>query len=408
MSMIYRDVIIIGGGASGIICAIKTAENNRNAKITIIEKQSKIGRKLMSTGNGRCNLTNRDLNIDKYHGSFKDNVDIVLEKYSAVKLIEEFKNYGLLTRTDIDGRVYPHSNHASTVLEVLLAKIQQYNIQIDCNVNVNSITKSNDCFTIKTNNSTYICDKLVISTGSKASPKLGSDTSGIKLLEKLDHKATELSPALCSIPVESKVIKSLKGIRATGKVALYDQNNIVYEEIGEIQFTETSLSGVCIFNLSSYLKGCNSPKIAISLLPDLSYNEILCILENKIKNCHRDSNVENIFTGIFQCKLSIAILKECNLYSSTKKISELSNKDIKTLANFVNNWNFKFIDNLSFDKAQVVAGGIKGNEINPYTMESKLVDNLYICGEAIDINGDCGGYNLHFAFASGLIAGENL
>lgn len=403
MSDFQRDIIIVGGGAAGILCAIKCAQLNKS--VTIIEKQNRLGRKLLSTGNGRCNLTNKNINSDMYHGSFKDYAQSIFDKYTTEVLIKTFNDFGLLTRTDVEGRVYPYSNHASSLLDVLMFQLDKFNIEVICNEFVQNIIK-NDKFCVKTLNNNYYCNKLVITTGSKANSKLGADDSGIKMLKKIGIKTISLSPALCPVPVNSKSLKIIKGLRSFGKVSLLDKNNVIYEEIGEIQFTEKALSGVCIFNLSSYIKDCKAPKIKISLLPQLSIENITAILKNKKQFINKNSEAVNLLIGIFHHKLSLAIIKECNL--NNKLIKDINDNDIIKISNFINNWVFVPTGDYNFDNAQVVAGGVSGEEINPKTMETYKIKNLYVCGEAIDINGDCGGYNLHFAFASGLIAGENI
>jgi len=402
----YRDIIIVGGGASGLVCAIKSAENNPKKKILILEKQSRVGRKLMSTGNGRCNLTNVNADKNYYHGTFSKYIDVIFEKYSAEKVIDFFEKNGLIIKTDSEGRVYPYSNHASSVLDVLRLKAEELNIEIMCEHNVTKVSKKGDTFSVLTENEKFSCKKLVMCTGSKASPKLGADASGIDLLKNLGHKIVPLSPALCAIPVDSPYLSALKGVRSTGKVSLYSSNKLIKEEYGEIQFTEKALSGICVFNLSSYLSKDKNYEIVVSLLPNLDDRELLYLLMERKKAMYNQMT-ENFLTGIFVKSLNISLLKECNI-KPTRKIGTLEYDELAKLALAINNRRFKVINKLSFDNAQVVSGGVKGDEISPETMESKLVKNLYICGEAVDIHGDCGGFNLQFAFASGLIAGENL
>lgn len=401
----FRDIIIIGGGASGIAAAIKSAEKNSNKKITIIEKQSKLARKLLSTGNGRCNFTNVNADKNNYHGTFANYVENVFDKYPPKVIIDEFKRFGLMAKVESEGRVYPVSNHASAVVDVLLYKLESLNIEIKLDTKIISVKKDKNKFIVKTDKGEYVAEKVVISTGSKAAKKLGADGSGLDLLRNLGHTVNPLKPALCPIPVTNKKLATLKGIRATGKVTLISNGKTIKSESGEIQFTENSLSGICVFNLATFLK--NNGKIIVSLLPKLDDNAVKNMINEHIK-IFKDRPIEDLFTGIFQKKLAVYILKECIKDSLSRKISTLNSKETDKLAYTVNHWKFEVKQPTDFDKAQVVSGGVSGKEINPNTMESKIIKGLYICGEAIDIDGDCGGYNLQFAFASGFLAGENL
>ncbi len=401
-----KDVIIIGGGASGLMCAITAKQKNKNISVAIIEKNDRVGKKLLSTGNGRCNLTNKHITPDNYCGSFKKQLKNTLNTYDTEYLLDTFKNLGLFTFCDNEGRYYPISKQASSVLDVLRFACERLGIEIYCKENIKSIKKSNNSFTIKTEGAEYTCKKLVIANGSKASPNLGGNSSCADYLKNLGHSFVPFSPALCPVKVKSDILKSLKGIRANVKTSLLDKNNnLIKSEIGEIQFTDSALSGICIFNLSLYSK--KDYKISVDLLPDKAFNDLIDIIYNNQK-LFADYEIENLFTGIFQKRITQAILKMSNIKDFSKLCKQLSSNEIKSIAKTVKNMCFSVIENSPFEQAQVALGGVKGTEIDEKTMKSKLVKNLYICGEAIDICGDCGGYNLHFAFTSGIIAGANL
>lgn len=401
-----KDVIIIGGGASGLMCAISAKQKNKNISVAIIEKNDRVGKKLLSTGNGRCNLTNKNITANNYCGSFKSQLKNILREYTPEYLLDTFNKLGLFTFCDNEGRYYPISKQASSVLDVLRFACERLGVEIFCKENIKSIKKSNNKFIVKTENNNFISEKLVIANGSKASPKLGGNSSCADYLKNFGHSFVPFSPALCPVKVKSDILKSLKGIRATAKTSLFDKNNnFVKSEIGEIQFTDSALSGICVFNLSLYTK--KDYRISVNLLPDNSLNKVIEIIERN-KKLFSNNEIDNLFTGIFQKRITQAILKMSNIKDFSKLCKDLSNSEIKTVANTVKNMFFTVIENSPFEQAQVALGGVKGKEIDEKTMQSKLVKNLYICGEAIDICGDCGGYNLHFAFASGIIAGENL
>ena len=401
-----KDVIIIGGGASGLMCAISAKKNNKNISVAIIEKNDRVGKKLLSTGNGRCNLTNKNITLENYCGSFKNQLGKIISEYNTNRLLSYFEELGLMTFCDNDGRYYPVSKQATSVLDVLRFACERLGVEIFCKENIKSIKKTNNRFVIKTDNSDFVCEKLVIANGSKASPKLGGNSSCTDYLKNFGHTFVPFSPALCPVKVNSDILKSLKGIRATAKTSLFDKNNkLIKTEKGEIQFTESALSGICIFNLSLYT--AKNYIISVDLLPDHSFNEVIDIISgNKI--LFADCELENIFTGIFQKRITQAILKMSNIREFSKSCKNLSNQEIKAIAGTVKNMCFTVTENSPFEQAQVALGGVKGNEIDEKTMQSKLIKNLYVCGEAIDICGDCGGYNLHFAFSSGIIAGEHL
>lgn len=401
----YRDILIIGGGASGIAAAIKAAGKNPDKKITIIEKQNRLLRKLLSTGNGRCNFTNINANKNNYHGSFAKFSENVFSVYPPNKVISELESYGLISKIESEGRVYPVSNHASAVVDTLLYKLESLNVEVQYETKVISIKKDNNKFLIKTDKGDYIANKVVISTGSKAAKKLGAEASGLDLLRNLGHTVSALSPALCPVPVVNKKLTALKGIRATGKVTLISNGNMIKSELGEIQFTENDLSGICVFNLATFVKDADT--ISVSLLPELNDTEVKEMVK-KHTVILKNRPIEDLFTGVFQKKLGIYIIKEAIGDSLSREISTLNVNEINKLAYAVNHLTFKVKKPTDFDKAQVVKGGVLGNEIDPDSMESRKNKNLYICGEAIDIDGDCGGYNLQFAFASGFLAGDNL
>ncbi|MBQ7504109.1 MAG: aminoacetone oxidase family FAD-binding enzyme [Ruminococcus sp.] len=404
---VNKNIIIIGGGASGLFAAIKAKENNPQKDVAILEAQSRVGRKLLSSGNGRCNLTNTSCSKKYYHGSFRKFIDIVLGNCSVDRVIKEFMKLGLMTKVEDEGRVYPVSNHAGSVLDVLRFRLDALGVETICDTRVNDIHRQKKGFYITTNNVDYICDKLIVCAGSCASPKLGSDSSVIKILKELGHNVTPLSPALCPIKVKSELLSSLKGVRVEGKVSLLEGENIIKEEYGEIQFADNSLSGICVFNLSSEMKKARKPCIAIDLLPYSDKKYIINILL-KHKEIYNNINIENLFTGVFVKKLGMVILKQAQVLPFSRKISSITDDEIERIADVIKDWRFEAQKSNDFSHAQAVSGGIAGSEINPYSMESSIINNLYICGEAIDIDGDCGGFNLQFAFASGIIAGENV
>ncbi len=393
------DIIIIGGGASGLFCAAMLKKYKPNYSVAILEKQKTVGKKLLATGNGRCNLTNINISKNNYHGTFKPYVEDLLTDCSSQKIIDEFKELGLVTTIDSEGRVYPLSKHSATVLDVLLLGCISDKINIFTDTFVNDIKHTKDDFIVTCNNGDFTAKKIIISTGSKATPETGADDTILKTIIKLGHTITPLSPALCPVNVKAKSLFNLKGVRAQGNVSIVKSNKILKTESGEIQFTDKALSGICLFNLSRIANTTDDVHIMIDLLPEFTFNEVYDILKTNQKRLSDASSAEDLMIGIFQRKLSNALL----LSSSINKDIPIGSIDKKVLHNLtatIKGWKFEVKKSSDFTRAQIVAGGVKADEINHKTMESKKINNMFLIGEVVDCDGDCGGYNLHFAFAS--------
>ena len=399
------DAIIIGGGASGLMCAVTAKQNNPKLRIAVIEKNDRVGKKLLATGNGRCNLTNCSIDSLKYIGSFGKQSEHILKRYDTAQLLYRFGKLGLLTFADSEGRCYPLSRQASSVLDVLRYACERCGADIFCGENINSIKNSGGKFEVVTRENRFSASKLVIACGSKAAPKLGGTASAADYLKNLGHQIIPFSPALCPLKTDSGLIKSLKGIRAAANVSLIRSNRQIKSEHGEVQFTDGALSGICIFNLSLYAQ--NGDIITLDLLPDISEEELFKLLL-RYQKLFAQRGVEDLFTGILQKRLALAILKASGIRDFSADCRSIGREQLLRAANTVKAFSFNVTDRGGFEQAQCAAGGVRGSEIDETTMQSKVRKNLYVCGEAIDICGECGGYNLHFAFASGILAGEQL
>ncbi len=403
------DICIIGGGAAGLFCAINIKSNKPDLSVAILERQKDIGKKLLATGNGRCNLTNINAIESMYHGTFKKAATELLSTCPPQLITELFKDLGLITTCDSEGRVYPYSKHSASVLDCLRLNCVSLGAEIICECNIIDIKKKNNDFLLKSSdNKIFNCKKLIVASGSKATPETGADDSILHTIaSEFNHSITPLFPALCPIIVRSKVIRQLKGVRANGSAAVYINGKEIKKEYGEIQFTDKALSGICLFNLSRIVNTNTSSLIKLSLLPHMSEYEITEFLYNKTRSNFKNSPAENLLCGIFQKKLSSVLLNEVSI-DKKRELGSITKEEIRKLANLINNWEFQTIPSNDFTRAQVVAGGINGNEIDSETMESKIINNLFIIGEATDCDGDCGGLNLQFAFASGYCAAMEL
>lgn len=407
MENIYTDAAVIGGGASGLICACTAAKKlNGKGTVTLIEKNPRTGKKILVTGNGRCNLTNINSSEKNYLGSFKKSVSSVLSDISPKDLLDYFYTLGLVTTTDSEGRVYPLSKQASSVLDVLRNECKRQNVKELCDCEIDDIKINKNSFLLIGGEKRITAKKVVIATGGKTTDKLGCDGKMLKILKNLGHTVTPLSPALTYIKVDSSLPKSLKGIRASCSTKLISNGKNIMQTNGELQFSEKGLSGICMFDLSCLVNEKENQEISVNFIPDNSFSDNLNMLMYRISN-QKAEPCENLFTGLFHKNLAHAVLKTSGI-SLTKTIGDLCSAQIKTLCKNITDMRFKVVGKGGFENAQVTLGGIVGEQINEHTMESKVVKNLYICGEAVDIAGFCGGYNLQFAFASGILAGRNI
>ncbi len=419
--MINSDITILGGGASGIIAAISAAYNlkdsNKPYNITILEKNNQIGKKILMTGNGKCNLTNTKISPKNYNLSSRSFIEDILNKYPSEFIINLFNNFGLLTRMDSTGRVYPYSNQASSVLDVLINELSKLNVNIICNFDTISIKKEKNKFYIESSDLIVSSNKLIISCGGKSAPTSTLCTDAYKHLKSFSHTISPLLPALVPIKTNSGYEKNLKGIRSQSKINVIADENLIHTEYGEIQFTDSGLSGICIFQISyligEFLKFHTINKtpvkkvfISIDFMPEFSTSDIINLLRNIIKNSPGNT-INNLLIGLLNKKLGQVILNKSKIYDLSKKYHELSDKQLKNISQTIKNFTFVPIELFPFKNSQVTSGGAILKEFNPLTLESKKVSGLYACGEILDVNGDCGGYNLHWAWVSGFIAGKS-
>ena len=394
---------IIGGGASGMAAALAAAEN-KNVQVLLFERQARLGRKLQATGNGRCNLTNRNVSLERYHGDQKEFAAAALEKYDLDDTIRWFTSMGLYTVDEPSGRFYPYSDQANSVVDVLRFALDKPNIQVLTGVEVTKVKKTGDQFIVETGDESYCCDRLIVACGGLAGTKLGGSMSGYKLLMKFGHHCTKLRPTLVQIRSDWDALPSLKGVRTNCWAVIERDSELHSAGKGEIQFTEHGLSGPVIFDISRdvcHEKG--SWVCKLDLLPDLEREILLPMLRRRQQT---DLTAEDLLTGILHNRLGRVIVKEAGI-SGYVPIRQLEDWELEKVCDKVFSLEIHLTEPMGMDSAQVTAGGIFTSEFDPHTMESKLVPGLYACGEVLDIDGDCGGYNLQWAWSSGRCAGEN-
>ena len=387
-------ILIIGGGASGMMAAL-TASQNPNHQITLVERQSRMGRKLLATGNGRCNLTNVHMDLSHYYGEQKIFCSYALEHFGTEDTLAFFRSLGLLTVTEPSGRVYPYSDSANSVLDVLRLPLEQReNVEILAGREILSLKKKKDLFYAKTAEEELTAHRVIICAGGLAGSKLGGTEMGYKLLSSFGHSRTKLYPSLVQIKTDTNLVRSLKGVRCEARVKY---GRIVKR--GELQFTDYGVSGPVIFELS---RGAVGGELEIDLLPDLSGGEIMAFLQNRIA-AMPELKAEDLLTGLLHNRLGRTLLRGCgiSLEQPCRSIYALDR-----VVDMCKSLSLTVMGTMGMEQAQVTAGGIRTEEFDPKTMESRLCPGLYAAGEVLDIDGDCGGYNLQWAWSSGRLAGE--
>ena len=395
---------IIGGGASGLVAAIKA--KNQNNEVIIFERNKECGKKILATGNGKCNYWNDSQSLFYYESSTPELLEYIINDYTEEKVLNLFNNLGIIPKIK-NGYYYPFSNQASTIKNVLLDEIKRLNIKVENEFLVDNIELYNDKFIVVGNNKKIIVDKLILSTGSLAAPKTGSDGMGLKFLKQFGHNIIKPLPALVQLISDGSYLKDWNGIRTDVEVSLYENGTFIKSQIGEIQLTNYGVSGICIFNLSNYvargLDNGNDELISINFMPFLSDIERAIEWFNE-KTLVTNKNINDLLNSVLNNKLADVILKESKV-NINKKFNELTDFEQQKIIDNCISFKVNIKGTKTFEEAQVASGGVLLSEINLETMESKLIKNLYITGELLDITGECGGYNLGIAWRTGYLAG---
>ncbi len=392
---------IIGGGAAGMAAAI-TAAQNPNNQILLMERQARVGRKLQATGNGRCNLSNLHADVQGYHGENPDFCAAALARFPVQNTLDWFSDMGLFTTAEATGRVYPYSDQANSVVDILRFSLNKPNIQLLTGFEVKRVKKGGQKFEIL-GPETLECDRLIIACGGLAGTKLGGSMSGYQLLRSFGHKVTKLRPALVQIKSSWKGLPSLKGVRANVHAQILKDGTLFSESTGEIQFTEYGISGPVIFEISRDVCSAGGNWICrLDFIPNVSEEQLLNALKAK-----KTAAIfcEDLLTGILHNRLGRILIQNAGI-SLQMPVQNLSDSQLIEVADNVKAFEITLTEPMGMDNAQVTAGGVKTDEFHSETMESKLVSGLYACGEVLDIDGNCGGYNLQWAWSSGRLAGQ--
>ncbi|MBM7855523.1 putative Rossmann fold flavoprotein [Desulfohalotomaculum tongense] len=402
-------VIVVGGGAAGLMAGL--AAVNNGAEVTILERMPRVGKKILATGNGRCNLTNVNLTIENYHGQKPNFALGALNRFNVQQTIDYFEYLGIAHKVEERGKVYPMSDQASSVLDVLRFELQKRRVNIITETEVTGIEKINNSFILTTKNEKkYRAHRVIIATGGKCYPNLGSNGSGYNLARKLGHSIVEPFPALVQVKLAEKFYKQIKGIKFIGDVEVLAGSKTIAGAAGEILFTEYGVSGPPVLDISrtvnETLHRGKEVWLKLVLLKNISKGQLEELLIYRFQT-QPQKTLAFSFVGLINKQLAPVVLKQAGIKDINKLAGNVTAEERKKITAILHDWRLKVTGTKGWTSAQVTAGGVSVKEINPKTMQSKLVPGLFFAGEVVDIDGDCGGFNLQWAWSSGYVAGEN-
>lgn len=397
-------VLIIGGGASGLAAALAAASGG--ARVCVLERLDRVGKKLLATGNGRCNLTNRGAAPEHYHSADPVQLARMLAQIPPQEVLDFFSAIGLMCDTQPDGRVYPYCYQASMVLDVLRAALDRAGVAVECGCEVTALERTPDGFCARTRDGrTFAAARVVLAAGGMAAPQFGTDGAGFALARAMGHHVE--SPYPCLVPLRCASFPTgLKGLRANGALTLYLGKKPVKTERGEVQFAEYGVSGIPAMQLSCLLDaGAWDAGVSMDFFPDLTFPALREMLEQRCASGDF-ATLETLLLGLLSKKLGYAVLKSCGLQPLSRASHALSRAQISTLAGALKGWRFAVTGTLPWAQAQVTGGGVPLGEVQAQTGASRLCPDLYLAGEVLDAAGDCGGFNLQWAWATGIAAGR--
>ncbi|MDD2886483.1 MAG: NAD(P)/FAD-dependent oxidoreductase [Aliarcobacter sp.] len=404
-------IAIIGAGAAGIIAAITAKRLNKNLQIDLFDANKGIGKKILASGNGRCNISNNQITSKNYLGENPDFTSFALKEFDF-KAFEKFcKSIGLLLDVKPSGKVYPLSNEAKSVTNLLELALQELGVNIYLESMITDIEKVEDKFNIKTQENEYKAyDKVLISNGLGAAPQLNANESGLDFASKFGHSFNPTYPSLVGLKTDNTYNGKLQGVKKECNVSLYVNGNLEQEIFGDVLFTSYGVSGFAILDISQLavlnLSQYQDVKIAINFFPKINRNDLGDQIQTLFKTIPSQKAVD-IITGMVSNKIAPVLLDICKINIDTKA-SEINAKQIKALAYQLNQWKLKITDTQGFGHAEASGGGVRTAEVDNKTYESKLCKGLYFAGEVLDIVGNRGGFNLQFAWASGFLVGKSL
>lgn len=401
-----KKITIVGGGASGMIAAIFAAR--KGMSVTIIEKEKTLGKKLKATGNGRCNFTNLNMDPSFYNGGSTYFIEKILESFSPKDIINFYEGLGMISKSR-DGYIYPYSDEAKTVLYVLDDELRRLGVRVLLSEELKGIRKNKNGFTLEVSSGLINTDSLIISAGSRAGAA-GSDGKIYAMLKQLGHNIIPFRPALTAVRCLGKYYKKMAGVRTKAKLSVYIEGKHIVSDEGELQLTDYGISGIPTFQISRFVgEGLANNKktiVYINFMPGYEFKDFYEMLLKR-RDLIGYKNSEDFLLGLFNSKLNLVFIELANI-DKKKKVRDISDSEIKRLAGNIIRYEARPSMLNPFKNAQLSSGGVDTLEINPSTMESKILPGLFMTGEVIDIDGRCGGYNLHFAFLTGRLAGLNV
>ena len=397
------NVCVIGGGAAGMLAALTAAENGH--RVLLLERQSRVGRKLLATGNGRCNLSNYHVSPAHYHGG-AGFCDFALSQFDVGETLQYFASLGLLTVSEANGRIYPMSNMAGSVLDVLRYALERPEIDLQTGQTVTAVRKIPEGFSVKTETDTFSARRLILAAGGAAGSKVGGGMDGYRLAKSLGHHRTALYPSLVQLKTDPTYPRALKGVKAQCGISICRGSQVLARNSGEVLFTEYGVSGPAIFDLSrSVSAGGSDLTCLLNFFPDWEEAEVLHWLSQR-QAAMAAHEASTLLTGSCHTRLGQMICKSAGF--TNQRAAGLTRDDLRRIARQATHFALPITGTCGFDQAQVTAGGLDTSEFDPRTLQSRLAPGLYACGELLDIDGDCGGYNLQWAWSSGRLAGKLL
>lgn len=401
------DVIIIGAGASGLMAAAAAA--SKGARVALLEHKDDIGKKILATGNGRCNFTNTDMSVNKFHGS-KALIKNGLSQFNYSDTIRFFKGLGI-PAYDNAGYIYPNSRQAASVVASFRMELMRLHVDVKTGINITDIKPADDRtgYCIQTDKGSFKSKRLIIACGLTASPKLGSDGSLFRQIEALGHHIQKPLPALCGFSCDGLNFKKITGVRCDATVASVIDGQMTEQNTGELQLADYGISGIPVFQISSLMsralnKG-QKVEVIIDFLPAFSDDELNGYIKDRSITTTDNRSLNEMLNGLLNNKLLLELIHKSGV-SPDKKGRLLTDDDCKSLTRSIKHTAVSVKKPRGLEFAQVCAGGIYTKEIDVRTLESKIHPGLYFCGELLDVDGICGGYNLQWAWTSGYIAGE--
>lgn len=399
-----NDVIIIGGGAAGLCAAVSIKQQSPDLSVRLLEALPRVGKKLATTGNGRCNITNKNIVKKSYHGKNTDFAVYALSRFSGSKTEEFFHSIGVDFVFEED-KGYPSSLQAASVVDCLRFAAEESGVILCTETRVTNIQLSRGLFKVIAGNMSFLAENIIIAAGLlSGGERLGSDGQMLALLKKAGFKTVKTYPAIVQLKTEPEIVRQLKGIKVNAVVSLTSGGKLLRREYGEVLFCDYGLSGPPILQVSGAAATAQSPVISLDLIPYKSLQALEAELQRRLAMLSTRSTDE-FFTGMINKRLGQVIIKAAG-YRLNTPVSALDKNAAQKFAALIKNFRFTVTGNTGFINSQVTSGGLDTKQFDPETMMSCEYKGLYAIGEILDIDGDCGGFNLQWAWSSALCAAE--